>query len=123
VLAVVPPAGFYKDGILVLGFGHEDSRKVTVSDKTVTISIELVEKDEDLIFGEIADLKVVSKDIVKVIYIETSSVVFDTVEKLVAIGDVEVLTHCEFSALAIKVTFDLHHVYKCLYEDGSQRVS
>ncbi len=72
---------------------------VTVVNETVAISVQLVEEDEDLILGKLAKVKVLLKDVVEVIDIESSLVGLNAIEQLEGVCDVEVLPHCQFSTL------------------------
>ena len=107
----------------MLRLRYEYSIYVAVGDEAVSISVQLVEQDEDLVLGELADFEVLTQHIVQVVDIEAASVLLNTVEEFVAIGNVEVLPHSQLSTSAVEVSLHLHHVHKSLNQDCGQRVS
>lgn len=123
MLPMICPARLDQNGILMLRLRHEYSVDVAVRDEAVAVSVQLVEQDEDLVLGELADLEILSQHIVEVVHIEAAPVLLYTVEKFVAVGNVEVLPHCQFSASPVEVSLHLHHVHESLDQDCRQRVS
>jgi hypothetical protein len=99
MVTVVRTSGLKKDGILMLSARGKGFAYVTVVNETVAISVQLVEEDEDLILGKLAKVKVLLKDVVEVIDIESSLVGLNAIEQLEGVCDVEVLPHRQFSTL------------------------
>jgi hypothetical protein len=85
----------------MLRFRYKNSIDITISYKSVSVPVKFVEKNKDFIFGQLADLQVFSQYVIKIVNIESASVLFDTVEKFEAICNIKILSHSQFSSFTI----------------------